>query len=681
MPVACWPALAKAYISFGQGIAITPLQLALAFGAIANGGRLLEPYLVRQSGSGAGAKAPPPGARGERGRPLSPRTLSVVANLLAGVTLEGGTGRAAVVPGHPVAGKTGRPRKAEPGKGYLANEFIASFAGYAPTAHPAIVAVVVLDDPRGSLPWWRCRGAGVRGNRATGAALIRTSRRSVIVRRAGPGSGAAARGGRRTAQGGPPCAAQAGNRDRDRRAQRRESGSPRSLSAGSLPDLAGMTARQAAATADFLHLYPILRGAGVVQRQEPPPGLAHAATGNPCRGQFLANGAGGMRLSVLVQELAVLETSGPTPRSRRSSRLARGRAGRAFVTWSGAKFDGRLFAGQAIERGAVAVLTDRPRPAEARQDIPADRGRPACPARGPRRTDLRPPRPRPDPVGNHRHELQVDRGRAPRRASSTRRGSLVAASARWVTTSAATTVARQSDGSNHVRVAPDLFRRRLRRGPGSARGGHGRSSHALVQGRVQGARFDIALFTNLTRDHLDFHGDLETYFAAKRRLFDALKPGGLGVANLDDTYGRRLADELGLVHTFGSSGSGAAVRTAGVDLDSDGIRGALVTPRGQVRFRSPLLGRFNLANLLAAAAAAEALGLPFDAVTRGIEATRPLAGRMEAVRAGQAFLAIVDFAHTDAALEAAIRALREPRAPRSWWSSAAAGRRIRASVR
>ena len=185
------------------------------------------------------------------------------------------------------------------------------------------------------------------------------------------------------------------------------------------------------------------------------------------------------------------------------------------------------------------------------------------------------------------------------------------------------------------------------------------SSHALVQGRVHGARFDLAVFTNLTRDHLDFHGDLETYFAAKRPLFDTLKPGGLGVANLDDNFGRRLADELGLAHTFGSSGSGAAVRTAGVDLDADGIRGALVTPRGQLRFRSPLLGRFNLSNLLAAAAAAEALGLSFEAVTRGIEATRPLAGRMEAVRAGQPFLAIVDFAHTDAALEAAIRALRE----------------------
>ena len=89
------------------------------------------------------------------------------------------------------------------------------------------------------------------------------------------------------------------------------------------------------------------------------------------------------------------------------------------------------------------------------------------------------------------------------------------------------------------------------------------------------------------------------------------------------------------------------------------MRGALATPRGRLPFRSPLLGRYNLSNLLAAAAMAEALELPFEAVTRGIEATRPLAGRMDAVRAGQSFLAVVDYAHSDAALGAAIRSLRE----------------------
>ena len=170
MPVARWPGLAKAYISFGQGISITPLQLALAFGTIANGGRLLEPYLVRQSGSGASAQLQHPEPV-ERGRPISPRTLAIVAELLAGVTAEGGTGGAAVVTGYPVAGKTGTAQKAEPGKGYLANEFVASFAGFARHRAPG--------DRRGSgdrrsarhVSRRRGRRARLRGDRAAGVAV------------------------------------------------------------------------------------------------------------------------------------------------------------------------------------------------------------------------------------------------------------------------------------------------------------------------------------------------------------------------------------------------------------------------------------------------------------------------------------------------------------------------------
>ena len=368
-----------------------------------------------------------------------------------------------------------------------------------------------------------------------------------------------------------------------------------------------------------------------------------------------------MRLSALVQELAVSGDLGSDPEVfgvRHDSRAVE--PGELFVTWSGARFDGRLFAGQAIERGAVAVLTDRPRPAEAQQDVPW------LTAADPRALlgDLA------APIYGH-----PDRALTLVGITGTNGKSTVVELCGAILDAAGHPCGRigtlghyfagddLSRGRATDRTTPeasDLFRLLASmRDRGARAVAMEVSSHALVQGRVHGARFDLALFTNLTRDHLDFHGDLETYFAAKRRLFDALKPGGLGVANLDDNFGRRLADELGLAHTFGSSGSGAAVRTAGVDLDADGIRGALVTPRGQLRFRSPLLGRFNLSNLLAAAAAAEALGLSFEAVTRGIEATRPLAGRMEAVRAGQPFLAIVDFAHTDAALEAAIRALRE----------------------
>jgi cell division protein FtsI (penicillin-binding protein 3) len=289
MPVARWPALAKAYISFGQGIAITPLQLALAFGAVANGGRLLEPYLVRQSGSGAGAKAHHPEPV-ERGRPLSPRTLSVVADLLAGVTLEGGTGKAAVVPGYPVAGKTGTAQKAEPGKGYLANEFIASFAGYAPTAHPAIVAVVVLDDPRGAY----------HGGDVAAPVFAAIAQQALLYLNVPPQRD---RPERWPGEAEPPSTADGDAQGVPPAQPRPETGIvtaaleseerlPEVLPVGSLPDLAGMTARQAlAATAD-LHLYPILRGAGVVQRQEPPPGSPMPPPGTRVE-LYLANGAGG----------------------------------------------------------------------------------------------------------------------------------------------------------------------------------------------------------------------------------------------------------------------------------------------------------------------------------------------------------------------------------------------------
>jgi UDP-N-acetylmuramoyl-L-alanyl-D-glutamate--2,6-diaminopimelate ligase len=182
------------------------------------------------------------------------------------------------------------------------------------------------------------------------------------------------------------------------------------------------------------------------------------------------------------------------------------------------------------------------------------------------------------------------------------------------------------------------------------------SSHALDMGRVAGLAFDVAVFTNLSRDHLDYHPDLESYFAAKRRLFDHLKPGGRAVVHAGDPYGRRLAAELPDALPFGTDG---AVRVTASELDLEGIRGRIEGPRGGFDFTSPLLGRYNLENVLAAAAAAEALELSPDAIARGIARRTPLPGRMEPVHAGQPFPVLVDFAHTPAALEAALTSLRE----------------------
>jgi UDP-N-acetylmuramoyl-L-alanyl-D-glutamate--2,6-diaminopimelate ligase len=185
------------------------------------------------------------------------------------------------------------------------------------------------------------------------------------------------------------------------------------------------------------------------------------------------------------------------------------------------------------------------------------------------------------------------------------------------------------------------------------------SSHALSLGRVAGASFDVAVFTNLTRDHLDHHGDMEAYFAAKRRLFAHLKPGGRAVVNLDDPYGRRLAEEMPQALTYGSAEAGAGVTARDVRLGTGGIRATLATPRGEIAVRSPLLGSYNLENLLATAAAAEALGLPHAAIAAAFAAQRPVAGRMEPVDRGQPFPVFVDYAHTEAALAAALRSTRD----------------------
>jgi UDP-N-acetylmuramoyl-L-alanyl-D-glutamate--2,6-diaminopimelate ligase len=209
--------------------------------------------------------------------------------------------------------------------------------------------------------------------------------------------------------------------------------------------------------------------------------------------------------------------------------------------------------------------------------------------------------------------------------------------------------------------APDFYATlRRMRDAGAAAVAMEVSSHALVQGRVAGAGYRVAAFTNLSRDHFDFHGGFEDYYLAKARLFDQLTDDGVAVLPTEDAYGRRLTGELrergATILTWGEGGD---VSTREVELTGDGIRGTLVTPRGEYGFETPLIGRYNLLNLTAAAAVAEALGLPQAAVVEALAAQRPVRGRLEAIRAGQPFPAYVDYAHTDGALEAALAALRE----------------------
>ena len=187
------------------------------------------------------------------------------------------------------------------------------------------------------------------------------------------------------------------------------------------------------------------------------------------------------------------------------------------------------------------------------------------------------------------------------------------------------------------------------------------SSHSLDQHRVDGCRFRAGIFTNLTRDHLDYHGDMESYLASKLRLFTDLLPqaGGVGAVNLDDAYGHRVAEAAKCrVVTFGLA-EGAQVTARNVDFSVDGIGAVIVTPAGEFELRSPLMGRFNLSNILAAVAAGSALGLPLTAIKAGLEGHRRVPGRLERVENDRGVALLVDYAHTGDALENVLRTLSD----------------------
>lgn len=194
------------------------------------------------------------------------------------------------------------------------------------------------------------------------------------------------------------------------------------------------------------------------------------------------------------------------------------------------------------------------------------------------------------------------------------------------------------------------------------------SSHALAQKRVDYTRFMAAVFTNLTQDHLDFHKTMEDYFMAKARLFtELLSSDGCAVINIDDSYGRRLVDILKAqqadtrnnkkIYTF-------AIKNQDADLTASDIKTTFNGTRFKIKFAksisgqliydelfSPLLGEMNVYNILSAIGVSLSLNLPIDSIKKGIAATELVRGRFEKIDMGQKFLAIVDYAHTEDALE------------------------------
>ena len=191
------------------------------------------------------------------------------------------------------------------------------------------------------------------------------------------------------------------------------------------------------------------------------------------------------------------------------------------------------------------------------------------------------------------------------------------------------------------------------------------SSHALALERVADCAFDVAVFTNLSQDHLDFHADMEDYFRAKLKLFSTLGAGNpkslprMAVVNGDDP---KISEVIASIRTpywtYGSTKE-ADLSIENVHLDFEGIRFPAVTPEGKFEVQSALVGRYNIFNILAAIGVALSQGIPIHLIQKGIHETSQVPGRFEKIQEGQKFLVIVDYAHTDEALRQLLLAVRE----------------------
>ncbi len=188
------------------------------------------------------------------------------------------------------------------------------------------------------------------------------------------------------------------------------------------------------------------------------------------------------------------------------------------------------------------------------------------------------------------------------------------------------------------------------------------SSHALAQGRVMGCPFEVAVFTNLTQDHLDFHRDMEDYFAAKALLFSSDYLQGRAVINADDSYGQQLIEKLhpDQVWSYSVQNESADLWTSDLTYEPTGVSGMLHTPAGEAPFRLPLVGQYNLSNMLAAVGAVLHLDLNLESVVEALPQFLGVPGRMERVQIQreQDVSVIVDYAHTPDSLENLLKASR-----------------------
>ena len=370
--------------------------------------------------------------------------------------------------------------------------------------------------------------------------------------------------------------------------------------------------------------------------------------------------ASGLRdVAALPRVLAALDTRGSLEgewaRVQYDSRAVS--RGDVFVATPGQKVDGHAFVGAAAKKGALAAIVERYVPEAPVAQVRVENARRALAILAAEETD------------HPSREMTLVGVTGTNGKTTTTHLIRAALAARGERTGLVGTVGYQFEdeataAAHTTPEAPDLERLfRSWRSRGATAVVMEVSSHALAQDRTYRVAFDVGVFTNLTQDHLDFHGDMESYRAAKAKLFRAASRGDdtkkmTTVTNLDDSEGRWIR-----AHADGSTlGYGidavAEVTATDVGLDPEGTRLRIRYPNGSVPVALRLRGAFNVSNVLAAFAAAYAAGTPPETIATGLASVGAVPGRLEPVDAGQPFQVLVDYAHTPDALERALEAVR-----------------------
>ena len=559
-----WSDATLATISYGQGVSVTPLQMASVYATIANGGVWVQPRLVGGTVDDAGTFTPAPASPTKR--VLQPQTASILAQMLAYV-VEDGTGTSAPDPRLPGRGQDRHRAQAVPDRGVLLGP----------------VRRVVHRVPAGREPAHRDR----RHPRRAGHGLRRRRRRPALP---------AGRPVRDPAPGHPDGTP-------------RRAATPRARTTMTSTDpRTGARVSSEAVTPAF-----------------PPVSFADLVATVP--GATIRGDA-----AVPLTDVA-FDSREVAP-------------GALFFCVPGRHVDGHAFAPQARDAGAAALVVERWLDVDAPQALVPSVRR----AMGPMSSSA---------FGDPAASMATVgvTGTNGKTTVTYILESIFRAAGRTagvIGTTGASIDGRPVAVARTTPEAPDLHRLLARMRDGGVQAvALEVSSHALDQHRVDGVVFDVAIFTNLSQDHLDFHANMEAYFEAKARLFTP-EHASRAVVNADDPSGRRLADGLVIDATTFGVDPGADVRAEDVAVTPEGIAFTV----GGLEVRSRLRGAFNVGNVLAAVAAARALGIDDDPIRDGIGALGDVPGRMEPVEAGQDFLVVVDYAHTPDSIRSVLRASR-----------------------